>query len=217
MSLEAADFIRRNTQVGTPPLVPEIRLHLATELTPLWYATEEALAKGHMPPPFWAFAWAGGQGMARYILDHPEEVRGRRVLDFGAGSGLAAIAAARAGATQVLAADIDPFSQVATQMNAALNGVVVTKLGAVEMDRAFEGVDLILACDVCYEQIMSHRLMKWLWRCLESGVEALLADPGRAYVPQEGLQELAGYEVAVPRELETHDTRHVRVSRLLAG
>ncbi len=123
--MDPADFVRRNTAIAAPPLVPEIRLHLATEVTPIWQATEESLARGAVPPPFWAFAWAGGQALARYLLDHPETVAGRAVLDFGAGSGLVAIAAAKAGAAAVTAAEIDPFAAAAIAVNAALNGVAI--------------------------------------------------------------------------------------------
>ena len=123
--MDPAVFIRRNTAIATPPLVPEIRLHLATEITPIWQATEESLARSGVPPPFWAFAWAGGQALARYLLDHPPTVAGRFVLDFGAGSGLVAIAAAKAGAAHVLAAEIDHFAAAAITANAALNGVMV--------------------------------------------------------------------------------------------
>src|SRR5690348_9067026 len=123
--MDPAIFIRRNTAIAVPPLVPEIRLHLATEITPIWQATEQTLTHSALPPPFWAFAWAGGQALARYLLDHPEVVAGRSVLDFGAGSGLVAIAAAKAGAACVLAADIDPFAAAAITANATLNAVAV--------------------------------------------------------------------------------------------
>src|SRR5437764_5029635 len=124
--MDPADFVRQKTAITAPPLVPEIRLHLATEVTPIWQATEESLARNGLPPPFWAFAWAGGQSLARYVLDHPETVAGREVLDFGSGSGLVAIAAAKAGAARVTAADIDPFAAAAITLNAALNGVAVS-------------------------------------------------------------------------------------------
>ena len=124
--MDPAIFVERNTAIAAPPLLPEIRLHLATEITPIWQATEETLARSGLPPPYWAFAWVGGQALARYLLDHPEIVAGRSVLDFGAGSGLVAIAAAKAGAASVLAAEIDHFAAAAIAANATLNGVAIT-------------------------------------------------------------------------------------------
>src|SRR5436190_9988461 len=123
--MDPALFLRHNAAIVAPPLVPEVRPYLATEVTPIWQATEESLAQGAVPPPYWAFAWAGGQALARYLLDHPETVAGRAMLDFGAGSGLVAIAAAKAGALSVTAADIDPFAAAAIAANAALNGVAI--------------------------------------------------------------------------------------------
>ena len=155
-------FIRRNTAITTPPLVPEIRLHLATEITPIWQATEESLARSEVPPPFWAFAWAGGQALARYLLDHPAEVAGRSVLDFGAGSGLVAIAAAKAGASSVLAAEIDHFAAAAIAANAALNEVAITVTTADLIDAADPRWEVITAGDVCYEQPMADRVTAWL-------------------------------------------------------
>ena len=147
--MDPAIFIRRNTAITAPPLVPEIRLHLATEITPIWQATEEILARSALPPPFWAFAWAGGQALARYLLDHPEVVAGRSVLDFGAGSGLVAIAAARAGAASVLAAEIDHFAAAAIAANAALNGVAIAVTTANALDTADPGWEVVTAGDVC--------------------------------------------------------------------
>src|SRR6266404_2992518 len=151
--MDPALFVRDNTAIVAPPLVPEIRLHLATEVTPIWQATEETLAQGAVPPPYWAFAWAGGQALARYLLDHPETVAGREMLDFGAGSGLVAIAAARAGAARVVAAEIDHFAAEAIAINAALNGVAVEVVTADLLDdRRFW--KLVTAGDICYEQPM---------------------------------------------------------------
>src|SRR5580658_7931943 len=126
MSSDPADFIRANTTIASPPLVPEISLHLASEITPIWQATEDSLARFGTPPPFWAFAWAGGQALARYLLDSPEVVAGREVLDLCSGSGMVAIAAAKAGAAAVVAAEIDPFAAAAIALNAPLNGVAIT-------------------------------------------------------------------------------------------
>ena len=205
--MDPAAFIRSNTEITTPPLVPEIRLHLATEITPIWQATEESLARGTVPPPFWAFAWAGGQALARYLLDHPEQVAGRYVLDFGAGSGLVAIAAARAGAARVLAVDIDHFAAAAIAANAALNGVVVTVTTADVIDAVDPRGEVVAAGDVCYEQPMAERVTTWLRSLARLGRLVLLGDPGRTYLPTDGLHERARYLVPTSRELEDRDQR----------
>jgi predicted nicotinamide N-methyase len=213
--LDPADFIRRNTAITAPPLVPEIRLHLATEITPIWQATEESLARSALPPPFWAFAWAGGQALARYLLDHPDQVAGRTVLDFGAGSGLVAIAAAKAGAAFVLAAEIDHFAAAAIAANSALNGVAVTVTTADLIDGADPHWGIITAGDVCYEQPMAGRVTAWLRALARSGSLVLLGDPGRAYLPAEGLRERARYLVPTSRELEDRETREAVVWEVL--
>jgi predicted nicotinamide N-methyase len=195
-------FIRRNTAVATPPLVPEIRLHLATEVTPIWQATEESLARNALPPPYWAFAWAGGQALARYLLDHPETVAGREVLDFGAGSGLVAIAAAKAGAAKVTAAEIDPFAAAAIAINAALNGVAIEVVTTNLLDGDKRFWKSVTAADICYEQPMAERAMRWLRRLAGRGSLVLLGDPGRAHLPGTGLCELARYAVPTSHELE---------------
>src|SRR6267142_2857250 len=160
--MDPALFIRHNTAIVAPPLVPEIRLHLATEVTPIWQATEDSLAQGMVPPPYWAFAWAGGQALARYLLDHPEAVAGRAVLDFGAGSGLVAIAAAKAGAASVTAAEIDHFAAAAIAANAALNEVAIAVTTADVSDCADPGREVVAAGDVCYERPMAERVTAWL-------------------------------------------------------
>src|SRR5947207_2181014 len=160
--MDPAIFIHRNTTITVPPLVPEIRLRLATEITPIWQATEETLARNALPPPFWAFAWAGGQALARYLLDHPEVVAGRSVLDFGAGSGLVAIAAAKAGAASVLAAEIDHFAAAAIAANAALNEVAIAVTTADVLDTYDPRWEVVTAGDVCYERPMAERAMRWL-------------------------------------------------------
>ncbi len=205
--MDPALFIRHNTAIVAPPLVPEIRLYLATEVTPIWQATEESLAQGAVPPPYWAFAWAGGQALARYLLDHPEQVAGRSVLDFGAGSGLVAIAAAKAGAESVLAAEIDHFAAAAIAANAALNDVAVTVTTADVIDTADPRWGIITAGDVCYEQPMAGRVTAWLRALARSGSLVLLGDPGRAYLPTDGLRERARYLVPTSRELEDRETR----------
>ena len=200
-------FVQRNTAIAAPPLVPEIRLHLATEITPIWHATEETLARGAVPPPFWAFAWAGGQALARYLIDHPETVAGREVLDIGSGSGIVAIAAAKAGAARVVAAEIDHFAAAAIALNAALNGVRITVETRDLLDRAAAGWGVALAGDICYEEPMSSRAMTLLRRIAARGRLALLGDPGRAYLPREGLVERARYLVPTTRELEDREGR----------
>ena len=205
--MDPALFVRRNTAVAAPPLVPEIRLHLATEITPIWQATEEILARGAVPPPFWAFAWAGGQALARYILDHPAEIAGRSVLDFGAGSGLVAIAAAKSHATSVLAADIDHFAAAAIAANAEMNDVAVSVTTADVIDTADLRWEVVTAGDVCYEQPMAARVSAWLAALAGRGCLVLLGDPGRAYLPADGLRKRARYLVPTSRELEDHDTR----------
>jgi predicted nicotinamide N-methyase len=215
VGVDPAEFVRRNTAIEAPPLVPEIRLHLATEVTPIWQASEETLARHALPPPFWAFAWAGGQALARYLLDHPAEVAGREVLDFGSGSGLVAIAAALAGAARVTAAEIDRFAAAAIAANAALNGVTVavTTAGVLGADDPFWPV--ITAGDVCYEQPMAGNVTEWLRRRAAAGSLVLLADPGRAYRPLSGLVERARYEVPTSRELEDRDMRETIVWQVL--
>ena len=208
------EFIRANTQLVSPPLVPEIKLHLATEVLPLWRLTEEELEQQGVPPPYWAFAWAGGQALARYLIDHPELVRGRAVLDFGAGSGLVAIAAMRAGAAAALAADIDAFATAATELNASANGVAAETT----TDDLIGGAiawDVLLVGDMCYERPLAERLIAWLKRAVAEGKMVLLGDPGRSYFPKDGLEKLVGYGVAVSRDLEDREIRDTGVYRLL--
>jgi predicted nicotinamide N-methyase len=204
---EIRAFIRANTLPTAPPLVPEIRLHLATEITPLWQATEAMLAASQLPPPYWAFAWAGGQALARHVLDHPTLVRGRDVLDFGAGSGLLAIAAARSGARSVRAVEIDLVAAEAIALNAALNGAAV----AVETGDVIGGRpapwQVILVGDMCYERPLAERLTAWLKQLAQDGATVLLGDPGRNYLPQTGLEALARYRVPTPLDLEDREWR----------
>jgi len=208
-------FVQRNTAIVAPPLVPEIRLYLATEMTPIWQATEETLARGAVPPPYWAFAWAGGQALARYLLDHPETVLGREVLDIGSGSGIVAIAAAKAGASRVVAAEIDHFAAAAIALNTALNGVTVRIEMRDLLDRAAAGWGVALAGDICYEEPMSSRAMTLLRRIAARGRLALLGDPGRSYLPRSGLVERARYTVSTSRELEDRDEREGVVWQVL--
>lgn len=196
-------FILDNTRLQTPPHTPELTLHLADEVTPLWRLTEEALAEIGLPPPFWAFAWAGGQALARYVLDHPDLVRGKAVVDFASGSGIVGIAAARAGATRVLAADIDPFCAAALALNAEANGVAAEATDADLLDADPPAwADVILAGDICYEKPLAERVLAWLAAARDAGVTVLIGDPGRSYFPREGLVHLAEYQVPTTRELE---------------
>jgi predicted nicotinamide N-methyase len=210
------DFVRRNTAIGSPPLVPEIRLHLATEVTPLWQATEASLSRFGTPPPFWAFAWAGGQALARYILDHPETVAEKDVLDLASGSGMVAIAAAMAGARRATASDIDPYAAAAIALNTTLNNVAVAVDTRDLLDRGPAGWSVVLAGDVCYEEPMASRMIGLLRRIAARGRLALLGDPGRAYLPCEGLVELARYTVPVSRELEDREAKEGVVYEVLA-
>ncbi len=196
--------------------MPEIRLHLATEIIPIWQATEESLARAGVPPPFWAFAWAGGQALARYLLDHREAVAGRFVLDFGAGSGLVAIAAAKAGAAFVLAAEIDHIGAAAIAANAALNNVTVEVTTTDLIDTADPRWNVITAGDVCYEQPMAGRVTRWLRDLSHSGCLVLLGDPGRAYLPAGGLRERARYIVPTSRDLEDREARDGIVWEVIA-
>jgi predicted nicotinamide N-methyase len=214
--MDPAAFVQANTTIGSPPLVPEIRLHLATEVTPIWQATEESLARFGTPPPFWAFAWAGGQALARYILDHPDTVTGKSVLDLASGSGMVAIAAAKAGAARITAADIDPYAAEAIALNAALNGVTVGVETRDLLDRGPAGWAVVTAGDVCYEEPMASRMLTLLRRIAARGRLALLGDPGRAYLPREGLIELARYTVPVSRELEDREAKEGVVFEVLA-
>ncbi len=204
-------FIRAETAPGRPPLVPEIELHLASEITPIWQASEARLAQDGVAPPYWAFAWPGGQALARHVLDHPKLVRGRRVLYFAAGSGIGAIAAALAGASLVEAAEIDPMAAAAIRLNAARNGCAVTPiledLFAADVRSQAARWDLVLAGDVCYERPMAEAAARWLGRLAASGLTVLLADPGRAYLPKAGLTERARYRVPTSLELEDRTER----------
>ena len=195
-------FILANTRPQAPPHTPELLLHLADEVTPIWRMTEEQLGAIGLPPPFWAFAWAGGQALARYLLDHPHEVAGQRVVDFATGSGIVAIAARLAGAAQVLAADIDGFCAAAVALNAAANGVAVDFTGADLLDAPPPAADLILAADICYEQPLADRVMAWLGQARVAGARVLIGDPGRSYFPKQGMVRLADYQVETTRELE---------------
>lgn len=193
------------------PHAPEITLWLADEVTPIWRLTEEELGELGLPPPFWAFAWAGGQAVARWLLDTPNEVAGKRVLDFAAGSGLVGIAALKAGAASVLCADIDPFCQAAIALNAEANAVALSFTDDDLLDAPPPEVDVICAGDVCYEQPMAARVLKWLERARANGTRVLIGDPHRTYFPREGLTFLAEYRVPTTRELEDFEIKRTSV------
>ena len=211
-SLSGRDgFIRDNTILASAPHVPEIQLYLATEITPIWQATETWLKENNVAPPFWAFAWPGGQALARHILDNPALVAGKRVLDFAAGGGIAAIACVMAGAAAVEASEIDDLALAAVGLNAAVNGLAITRAGNVVGDLC--RWDLILCGDVCYEAPMTGHIMPWLARMAETA-EIWIADPGRNYLPSVGLQPFAHYDVPTILELEDRTERQVTLYRL---
>jgi predicted nicotinamide N-methyase len=210
---DRAQFIRANSAVLAPPLVPEIRLHLAHEALPLWEKTEEELGEIGLPPPFWAFAWAGGQALARYLLDNPGMVAGLDVLDFAAGSGLVGIAALKAGAGSVAASEVDAFAIAAMQLNAALNGVALEARDD-DLIGHDESWDVVLVGDAFYEKPLADRLLPWLGALARRGATVLVGDPGRTYLPRTGLEKLAAYEVPVTRALEDAEIKRTGVWRL---
>ncbi len=199
---DPAAFILANTRFQAVPHAPEISLWLADEITPIWRMTEAELGAIGLPPPFWAFAWSGGQGLARWLLDNPHEVAGKRVLDFAAGSGLVGIAAMKAGAAQVLCADIDPFCAAAVALNAAANDVRLAFTQTDLLSAPPPAVDVICAGDVCYEKPMTDRVLAWLALARRNGTRVLIGDPHRTYFPRTGLDHLAEYQVPTTRELE---------------
>lgn len=208
-------FIRSQTVVSSAAIVPEISLFLATEVTPLWQATEDFLTQRNMAPPYWAFAWPGSQALARLVLDTPGLVAGKRVLDFAAGGGLAGIACALRGAAHVETAEIDPMAAIVTRMNAALNGVVV-EAGARDVVGEAARWDVVMAGDVFYESPMTNHILPWLTGLAEEGVEVLIADPGRAYLPRDRLVPLGMHLVPTSLDLENQRERIVTLYRLVA-
>jgi len=208
-------FVREHTELRQPDDVPEVRLHLARDLTALWARTEEEFARPGLEPPFWATAWAGGRALARYLLDSPASVSGRTVLDLGSGSGLCAIAAAMAGAT-VTAVDIDDLSMAAIELNAEANAVPVCRLQRDVLAQEPPDVDVVVAGDVWYERTMSERFLPWLRAARRRGTRVLLGDPGRAYLPRHGLETLARYPVTADPALESAAVRHAAVFALSA-
>jgi predicted nicotinamide N-methyase len=211
---ERRSFIQAQTTIATPPLIPEIKLHLATEITPIWQATEATLEANDLPPPYWAFAWPGGQALTRFLMDQRQWIRGKRVLDFAAGSGLSAIGVAMAGAERSIANEIDDFAAEAIALNAEINRTPVEILRHDLIGR-HEGWDVVLAGDVCYEKPMADRVIPWLRDLAGKGVTVLIGDPGRAYLPAQGLVEVARYDVPTTKELEDRELRPTRVLRLM--
>ena len=212
------DFIAANTRRQRPPHTPEIELYLADEITPIWKLTEEALEEIGLPPPFWAFAWAGGQALARYVMDNPGQVAGRRIIDFAAGSGLVGIAAMKAGAAEVLCADIDPYCEAAVALNAEANGVACAYEGADLLEApAPDWAQVILAGDICYEKPLATKVLAWLAAARNRGATVLIGDPGRSYFPRQGLEKLAEYRVPTTRELEDMEVKRTAVWAMPEG
>ena len=210
-------FICQNTKVGKVPAAPEIELHLADEAMALWQKTEDELDEIGLPPPFWAFAWAGGQALARYVLDHPELVAGKSVLDFAAGSGLVAIAAMKAGARAATAVDIDPFAVAAAQSNGHLNSVEIRgHLGDITNEPPLD-TDIVFCGDIFYELPMSRRVLSWLDGMLDQKVPVLVGDPGRTYLPRERLDKLGSYSIEVIASLEDVSVKETGVYALKHG
>ena len=212
--MSKAHFIRQNTSVMSPPLVPEIKLHLAHEAVPLWQKTEEELGEMGLAPPFWAFAWAGGQALARYVLDHSSTVENLRVLDLATGSGLVAIAAVQAGSASIVATDIDEFATTAAEMNAGLNQVSLNiKLEDV-LHQQPPPTDVILVGDLFYEKTLAGNCLAWLRQAQGQGARVFIGDPGRSYLPEEQLEKLAEYNVPVTRDLEDAEIKKTAVWQL---
>lgn len=217
MPPSASEIIRSGTALSAVPLVPEIRLYLGAEPIAVWEQTERALGRAGLPPPYWAFAWAGGQALARYLLDRPGTVRGRRVLDMAAGSGLVAIAAALAGAAQVTACDVDPLAVAAIALNAAVNGVRVTASGAGPWDAdgggddGPAGAEAVLIADAFYQRDLAARMMAFAERARSHGAAVLIADPGRAYLPRSRLTPLASYDVPGVGALEESERKRTTI------
>ena len=213
MITDVPAFIAANTRVLSPPHVPELVLHLADDAVALWEMTEEQLGEIGLPPPFWAFAWAGGQALARYVLDHPETVHNRRVIDVASGCGLVAIAAMKAGAISAAAIDIDAFAADAALLNAGLNDVVIEARVEDPVDQPIDA-DVVLVGDLFYDRDLSPRLLAWLQAAGRDGKTVLVGDPGRTYLPKDALAPVAEYAVPVSRALEDAEVKRTRVWRL---
>lgn len=207
-------LVLARTRLQRPPVVPELQLNLADDMEAAWAALQAELDDGTLPPPFWAFAWLGGQAVARYLLDTPAEVRGRRVLDLATGSGLCALAARLAGAGAVTAVDVDPVAVEAVRLNAEVNGLAVDVVRADLLDGPPPDADVVLAGDVFYDAAMAERVQPWLLDAGRAGARVLVGDPGRHYLPRALLTELAAYDVPTTRDLEGVEVKRVRVFAL---
>ena len=214
MAASPRAFVLRHSRLGPVPGLEDIRLHLAADVLTLWRAVQIETDDSDAAVPYWAFAWAGGLAIGRYLRDHPEAVAGRRVFDFASGSGLCAIAAMGAGATRATGADIDAFAAAAIELNARANGRRVTVVRRDVLDEAPPGVDVILAGDCWYAARLAERVLPWLQRCLARGIEVLVGDPGRLYLPTAELVELASYDVRTTTDLDDMDHRQGRVYAL---
>lgn len=212
--IDAVSFIHANTELFAPPLTPEILLHLASESLPIWRNAEEELGEMNVSPPYWAFAWAGGQALARYVLDNPELVAGKSVIDLGAGSGLVAIAAARSGARSVLAIDIDALATAAIELNAAANGVRVAVSSRNVFKEGLPVADTLLVGDLFYERELANSVLELIEAAARRGTDVLVGDPRRSYFPVERFDQVASYEVPVTRELEDAEVKRTAVWRL---
>ena len=208
---DPVQFIFDNTRRQSPPHTPELELYLADEIMPIWRLTEDDLGRLGLPPPFWAFAWAGGQAVARYILDHPEEVAGRTVFDLATGSGIIAIAAMKAGAARATGCDIDRFCSDAVALNAGANHVQVGFIGEDPLDRPPPQVEVITAGDIAYEKPLAEKVRAWLKRAQAQGSRVLIGDPRRTYFDETGLVQLAEYRVSTTRELEDLEVKRTGV------
>ena len=209
-------LVLARTRLQRPPTVPELELHLADDMDAAWASLQAELDDGSLPPPFWAFAWLGGQAVARHVLDAPDSVAGRRVLDLATGSGLCALAARLAGAAKVTAVDVDPFAVEAVALNAAHNRLAVDARLADLLDEPPPDVDVVLAGDVFYDAQMAARVQPWLADARRAGARVVVGDPGRHYLPRALLTELAAYDVPTTRDLEGVDVKRVRVYELPA-
>jgi predicted nicotinamide N-methyase len=209
--MKEAEFIKANTRLLPVPLVPEVQLHLAEESLAIWRRTEEELGRMNVPPPWWAFAWAGGQALARYLLDNPALAAGRNVLDLGAGSGLAGIAASKAGAAGVLAADTDAFAVAAITLNATANAVTLEATGDDLLATKSPRCDLILVGDLFYERPLAQRVLAFLETACSQGAAVLVGDPRRSYFPRERFRQIAEYAVPVTRDLEDMEIKRTAV------
>ena len=210
MIADIPSFIRENTRTMAASYVPEVQLYLADDAVRLWELTEEQLGELGLPPPFWAFAWAGGQALARYVLDQPEIVRGKSILDMASGSGLVAIAAMQAGAARAIAADIDRFAGDAARLNAALNGVTL-EITNTDLIGADVAQNVILVGDLFYDRDLAPRVFAWLLKLRDSGKSVLIGDPGRTYLPKDKLTQIAAYDIPVTRALEDAELKRAAV------